>query len=282
MSHPAIQAGNVAVITGGASGIGLAVAENLVKKGLKVCLADRDESALEEAKTNLNEISASCCVARMTDVSKIEDLEGLKQFVGDELGTVSFLMNNAGVGGGGRSAYQDLDGWRRILDVNLFGVVNGLQTFLPEMIASGQPGIVVNTGSKQGITNPPGGAAYNVSKAGIRAVTEHLAHELRNIEGCEVTAHLLVPGFTYTGMIRQFINTKPPAAWVSSQVADFLFEKLSAGEFYVICPDNDVTPELDAGRMRWNTEDIIQNRPALSRWHPDYADQFAAHMKPYE
>ena len=282
MSHPAIQSGNVAVITGGASGIGLAVAEVLVGKGMKVCLADRDEVALSDAKNSLGQLGIGACVTRVTDVSDIDDLNDLKAFVTSELGTVQFLMNNAGVGGGGRSAFSDIEGWHRILGVNLFGVVNGMQTFVPDMIEAGGPGVVVNTGSKQGITNPPGGAAYNVSKAGIRAVTEHLAHELRNLEGCEITAHLLVPGFTYTGMIRQFIDTKPPAAWDSSQVAEFLFERLDAGDFYAICPDNDVTPELDAGRMRWNTEDIIENRPALSRWHPDYAEEFAQHMKPYE
>ena len=147
------------------------------------------------------------------------------------------------------------------------------------MIDQGTPCAIVNTGSKQGITNPPGDAAYNVSKAGIRTVTEHLAHELRNIDGCQVTAHLLVPGFTYTGMIQRFVPEKPPAAWDPGQVADELLRRMGDGDFYVICPDNDVTADMDAGRMRWNTEDLVQNRPALSRWHPDYADAFERFMR---
>lgn len=275
MKHPALQEGKVAVITGGASGIGLAVAQRLADLGMKLCLADRDEEALVKAKQELG------CETRVTDVSNMEDMVQLKEFVLETLGPVSYLMNNAGVGGGG-GAFANMEGWQRVLGVNLWGVVNGLQTFVPAMVEAGAPGIIVNTGSKQGITNPPGDAAYNVSKAGVRAVTEHLAHELRNLQDCQLSAHLLVPGFTYTGMIQRFIDTKPPAAWESTQVAERLLAALEAGDFYVICPDNDVSTEMDAGRIQWNTDDLIHNRPALSRWHEDYADQFAEHMRRYE
>ena len=108
-------------------------------------------------------------------------------------------MNNAGTGGGG-GLFGDPVRWRRIIDVNLLGVVNGVQTFAPDMIRQETPSAIVNTGSKQGITCPPGDTAYNVSKAGVKVVTEALAHELRNIDGCRVSAHLLIPGFTFTGM----------------------------------------------------------------------------------
>lgn len=276
----ALQAGNNAVITGGASGIGLAVAEQLIRSGLNVCLADRDEQALSEAEDKLDGISDARCVTRITDVADADDMAALRDYVQANLGAVSFLMNNAGVGGGG-GAFANPEGWQRVLGVNLWGVINGLQTFVPLMVESGDPGIVVNTGSKQGITNPPGDAAYNVSKAGVRAVTEHLAHELRNIEGCQISAHLLVPGFTFTGMIKRFIDTKPPAAWDPSQVAERLMSGIAAGDFYVICPDNDVSTEMDAGRIQWNTDDLIQNRPALSRWHEDFEEAFEAHMSKY-
>lgn len=161
--------------------------------------------------------------------------------------------------------------------VNLFGVLHGMQVFVPAMVAQGTPGLVVNTGSKQGITLPPGNSAYNVSKAGVKALTESLAHELRNMPGCQITAHLLVPGFTFTGLTRA--EEKPDAAWSAEQVVDFLVERTSAGDFYVICPDNAVSRDVDNRRMAWAIGDIIENRPALSRWHPDFKEKFEAFMK---
>lgn len=280
MDYSALQAGHAALITGGASGIGFAVAERLLKLGMKVCLVDKAEEELNLARQVLEVADPGMVITRIADVSSASDMISLKQFVDDKVGPLSFLLNNAGIGGGG-GAYTNLDGWQRVLGVNLWGVIHGLQTFVPDMVAANQPGIVVNTGSKQGITNPPGDAAYNVSKAGVRAVTEHLAHEFRNTPNCQLSAHLLVPGFTYTGMIKRFAETKPPSAWTPEQVAERLFNSIEAGDFYVLCPDNDVTPEMDAGRIQWNTDDLIQNRPALSRWHPDYADEFAEHMKKY-
>src|SRR6185436_9180076 len=128
---------------------------------------------------------------------------------------------------------ENYDRWRRLLEVNLWGVVHGTQIFAPAMIAHGRPGLIVNTGSKQGITTPPGDAAYNVSKAAVKVATEQLAHELRNVPGCRVTAHLLIPGFTHTGMTSRGA-AKPDAAWAPEQVADFLLERLARGTFYVL------------------------------------------------
>jgi len=186
-------------------------------------------------------------------------------------------MNNAGTGGGG-APWQNLEGWQRVFGVNLWGVVHGLQAFTQTMIDQGTPCAIVNTGSKQGITNPPGDAAYNATKAAIKSLTESLAHQLRGIGDCQVTAHLLVPGFTYTGMIKRFLKEKPDAAWLPEQVADHLLAALEQGDFYVICPDNDVTSEMDGKRIAWAAGDMTQNRPALSRWHPDYEAAFAAFM----
>ena len=154
----------------------------------------------------------------------------------------------------------------------------GLQVFTQGMIDQGTACAIVNTGSKQGITNPPGDASYNVSKAGIKSLTESLAHELRNLEGCRISAHLLVPGFTYTGMMARFLKEKPASAWTAEQVADHLLAALERGDFYVLCPDNDVTPEMDRRRIAWAANDLIENRPALSRWHSDYAEAFETFM----
>ena len=274
MNHPAIGPNRVAVITGAASGIGFAVAERLAALGMRLCLADQDEVQLAQAVERLG----GDAFGHVTDVSKLADVQALRDAVIARFGEVAILMNNAGTGGGG-GAWQRYAGWQKVLGVNLWGVINGLQTFTEAMIEQKTPCAIINTGSKQGITNPPGDAAYNVSKAGVRSVTESLAHELRNIEGCQVSAHLLVPGFTYTGLIKTHVPEKPPAAWTPEQVADELLVRLGQGDFYIICPDNDVSTPVDNARIRWNTDDIIENRPALSRWHPDYADAFASFMQ---
>ena len=185
-------------------------------------------------------------------------------------------MNNAGVGGGG-SAIENLDGWRKVLGVNLMGVLHGVQAFAPDMIASGKPGLIINTGSKQGITAPPGDTAYNVSKAGIKTLTEGLQHSLRNIPNCQVSAHLLVPGFTFTGLTRG-AKEKPAGAWTADQVIDFMLDGIEQGDFYILCPDNEVTRAMDNARMEWAMGDLINNRPPLSRWHDDYKDAFAAFL----
>ena len=242
--------------------------------GVSVGSADLNQGALRASSSAQSFRSGLNFESTNTDVADIGAVENLCDAVLDRFGEVAVLMNNAGTSGRGATSFAGLDQWQKILGVNLWGIVHGLQTFTQLMVDQGTPAAIINTGSKQGITNPPGNAAYNVSKAGVKSVTESLAHDLRQIEGCQVSAHLLVPGFTYTGMIARFLPEKPNAAWTPDQVAQRLLEAMAAGDFYVICPDNDVSPALDQARMRWNTEDMTQNRPALSRWHADFA---AAH-----
>jgi NAD(P)-dependent dehydrogenase (short-subunit alcohol dehydrogenase family) len=278
--HPALTKDRTAVITGAASGIGLAAATKLASLGMKLCLADIDGPALDRAAAEVARHAANPGDIRtmLADVSRREDVQGLKDLAYESFGEVAFLMNNAGVEGGG-TLLGDPARWRKILEVNLWGVIHGVQIFAPAMIAQGTPCAIINTGSKQGITCPPGETAYNVTKAGVKVVTEALAHELRNIEGCAVTAHLLVPGFTFTGFTRVRVSEKPAGAWTPEQVIDYMLEAMAAGDFYLLCPDNDVTRDMDERRILWAAQDIIKNRPALSRWHPDYKQAFADFMQ---
>jgi len=271
--HPAIEAGRTAVITGGASGIGLAAAKKLAGHGMNVVIADFNEETLAAALGELSDGGARVEAVR-TDVARADEVAALRERALSRFGDVALLMNNAGVGRGG-GVLAKPDDWRRVVETNLFGVLNGVQAFAQGMIDAGKPAAIVNTGSKQGITTPPGDTAYNVSKAGIKVLTEALAHTLRNIADCPVSAHLLVPGSTFTGMTARRGGEKPPGAWWPEQVADFMLERMAAGDFYILCPDNDVTREMDNARMTWAMQDLTQNRPPLSRWHPDYEHAFA-------
>jgi NAD(P)-dependent dehydrogenase (short-subunit alcohol dehydrogenase family) len=279
-NHPALAANRVAVVTGAASGIGLAASAKFSALGMKVCMADLGGEALETGAAKVRAAAAQPNDVRSfaVDVSSLDDVRRLKTSVYDAFGEAAVLMNNAGTGGGG-ALFGDPARWRRILDVNLWGVINGVQAFAPEMIKQGTAAAIVNTGSKQGITCPPGDTAYNVSKAGVKVVTEALAHELRNTEGCRVSAHMLIPGFTFTAMTAGSRVEKPAAAWTSEQVVDFMLSSMRRGDFYILCPDNDVPREMDERRILWGAGDIVENRPPLSRWHPDYKEAFAKFAK---
>ncbi|WP_166298843.1 SDR family NAD(P)-dependent oxidoreductase [Bradyrhizobium sp. 2S1] len=281
MPHPVISANHVAVITGGASGIGLAAALRFAAAGMKVCIADLGDDRLKAAATKLSSAApdgADDIMTAAVDVSRAEAVAELEASVAERFGGTDILMNNAGIQPGS-AMFGPADNWQRILGVNLWGVINGTQAFTPNMIKRGRPGLIINTGSKQGITTPPGDPAYNVSKAGVKAFTEALQHELRNTDGCRISAHLLIPGFVFTGLTARGRTEKPAGAWTAEQTVDFMIERLDAGDFYILCPDNDVPRALDERRILWAAGDIVENRPPLSRWHPDFGDAFAAFVK---
>jgi NAD(P)-dependent dehydrogenase (short-subunit alcohol dehydrogenase family) len=279
MSHPVLVPGAVAVVTGGASGIGLAAARRFAEAGLRVCIADLGADRLAAAAELLAEAASGrdAVMAEEADVAVPGDLARLEAAVAERFGGTDVLMNNAGIQPE-TGCLRPAEAWERVLDVNLWGVIRGCQAFVPGMVARGRPGLVINTGSKQGITTPPGNPGYNVSKAGVKVYTEALAHELRQ-GGSRVAVHLLLPGFVFTALTRGGRTEKPAAAWTPEQTVDFMLERLEAGDFYILCPDNDVSRGLDERRILWAAGDIVENRPALSRWHPDHAEAFAAFVK---
>lgn len=248
----------LAIITGAASGIGHAVAQHLAKTHSLV-LIDRSEFDKDiEAETLQFDVSQASEWQKLTDVINQRPID--------------FVMLNAGIGF--KTTWTNPDEWRKMMDTNLFGIVNGIAAILP--LIENQKATIVITGSKQGITNPPGNPAYNASKAAVKSLAESLSYDLRKTN---ISVHLLIPGYTYTGMTRGTSTSKPDSAWTPDQVASYMFEKIEEKLFYILCPDNAVTNEIDHKRMSWNLRDITEHRPALSRWREETADEFEQYMQ---
>lgn len=285
MAPFAFAAPKTALITGGASGIGLAVAQKCLGHGMKVLIADRNATQLAAAKQASGDAlsTVEMDVAREEDWAKLQrrvdtDFKGVHLFKATNTivladitsGRLDFLFLNAGIQPS--SGWDSTASFRTIFDANFYGVVNGIAAFLPTVKATPDSAIVV-TGSKQGITNPPGNPAYNASKSAVKTMTEHLSYDLK---GTDTSIHLLVPGWTFTGLGGAAAGgEKPAAAWTAQQVAEYLEEKMAKDEFYILCPDNEVTEEMDAKRMTWATQDLVQRRPPLSRWRQEFKDEFS-------
>lgn len=267
----------VAVITGGASGIGRAAVRRAAAAGMRVAIVDVHPQKLAVLRAEIGQaIGADRVLAEIVDVADYPAMEALARVVEARWGSPTLLMNNAAafVSGGAGGILDPNENWRRLLEVNVMGPVNGVQAFLPGMLAGGREAAIVNTGSKQGLTNPPGNPAYNTSKAALNAYTQNLARDLRERPGARVTAHLLIPGWTTTGEAAH-----RPGAWLPEQVIDYLEARLAQDAFFILCPDDETPPEVDHKRILWNAFDIILDRPALSRWHEHYKGAFAAFMQ---
>jgi NAD(P)-dependent dehydrogenase (short-subunit alcohol dehydrogenase family) len=187
--------GKVAVITGAASGIGLALAEMFVAEGMKAVLADIDERRLFEVESTLTSRGAEVA-AMVCDTSSESQVDELAVLAMARFGGAHVLCNNAGIAGGGDAWIGPMDDWAQVIGVNLYGVIFGVRAFLPIMSEQGE-GHIVNTASMAGLLAMPGMAPYNVTKHGVVALSEGLYLELKST-GSPVEVSVLCPGWVKT------------------------------------------------------------------------------------
>jgi NAD(P)-dependent dehydrogenase (short-subunit alcohol dehydrogenase family) len=270
--------GKVAVVTGAASGIGRALAGKSAQEGMKVVLADVEESALKQAEAELK-ASGTEVLAVCTDVSQAQEVENLAKLAFSTYGAVHLLFNNAGVSAGTTVWENSLADWQWVLGVNLWGVIYGIHSFVPRMLAQGSEGHIVNTASAAGLVSGAGGGPYKVSKHGVITLSETLALELA-ARGAKLKASVLCPEWVNTRILdaernrpqalqnapqeqpmstemaalgeamRQFVQ----AALPPSQVAEMVFEAIGQEKFYIL-----THPTTKRG-VQLRMEDILQER----------------------
>ncbi len=248
--------GKVAVVTGAASGIGKALASAFADVGMKVVLADVEAAALEVAAEELRSSGADV-FAVTADVAQAADVDRIGAAAMDVFGALHVACNNAGVSGGGLSWEIDLETWRWILDVDLWGVIHGVHTFTPLIIASGG-GHIVNTASMAGLTSNPGMGPYNVAKHGVVTLSETLSVELQMTHP-EVGVSVLCPGWVRTRInesernrpdlvgveeveetdagllaMKEMVNTWIAEGLQPAHVASLVIEAMRENRFYVL------------------------------------------------
>ena len=259
----AIREGGTALITGAAMGIGRAAALRCAREGMRLVAVDLMEDKLDSLSGELGGFTSESQFVTLTaDVGVPGEIERMIDVCTRHFGAPGFLMNNA-VTRTGKGFGASPDEWRTAMDVNFWAIVETCRLLIPEMKKKGDA--IVNVGSKQGITNPPGHPIYNITKSALKTYTELLEHELRNQDGPPLTAHLLIPGWTTTGE-----SQHRPGAWLPGQVVDMMVDAVQAGTFYILCPDDETTGEMDRQRILWGAGDIVEGRPPLSRWHKDW------------
>ena len=222
----------VAVITGAAGGLGLALARQCAARGMRLVLADLDAATLEAAAAGFG--GPERCLARATDVTRAGDVEGLARAAEARFGPVHLLFNNAGVGVSKTIAETTANDWRWVLGVNLWGVLHGIAAFLPRMQAQEEESRIVNTASAAGFLSDPGMAAYSVSKHAVVVVSETLRKELE-LERSRVGVTVLCPAFFPTGIAQAErsrppeLASPPPASALSREAQARLEKAVSSG-----------------------------------------------------
>src|SRR6202044_555361 len=266
--------GKVAVITGGASGIGRAVADRAAAEGMKIVLADIEEGPLKAAEDELTSNGVEA-VGVVTDVADAASVRTLRDRALDRFGAVHLVHNNAGIGLGGPIWEVSEEDWRWILGVNLWGVVHGVATFVPLLIEQGE-GHIVNTASVAGLVAAPFLGPYNATKQAVVAISETLFKDLQAV-GAPVGVSVLCPGFVQTRIaesernrpewaapdrevpganeVRGVVQNLVDSGIAAATVAERAMQAGRANTFYIL-----THPELDAA-ITTRFEDILQRRP---------------------
>ncbi|KAE8356105.1 hypothetical protein BDV28DRAFT_145450 [Aspergillus coremiiformis] len=284
------QAQKTALITGAASGIGFAAAKLCRSRGMHLALLDIDAVHLRQAQEELATVNPSLKTeSYQIDVGDKNQWRKVVDQIKSAFTHVDLVLLNAARQQRAQSQYEgklkpwaDVESWKQTFDTNVFGTLNGVEAVLPLLLSSTTSKSIVITGSKQGITNPPGAStpAYNASKAAIKNLTEHLAHDLRSDPAtAHISTHLFIPGWTWTGFMgnvgptHEDTVTKMSGAWYPSQAAEVLVDGVEKGSFYIFCPDGDTDWALDQARMQWANDDMIEGRPAISRWETSWKER---------
>ena len=272
--------GKVAIVTGSSRGIGKASALALAEHGAKVVISSRKQEACNAVADEINgRFGEGAAIAVAANISDKDALQHLVDETRRAFGRIDILVCNAASNPyyGPLAGISD-DQFRKILDNNILSNHWLIQMVAPEMRERGEGSIIIIS-SIGGLRGSPVIGGYNVSKAGVKVATEALAHELRNIAGVKITAHLLIPGFVWTHLTKAGRTEKPSGAWTPEQTVDFMLTSLDRGDFYILCPDNEVDRATDEKRILWAAGDVVENRPPLSRWHKDFGDKFKAYLK---
>jgi NAD(P)-dependent dehydrogenase (short-subunit alcohol dehydrogenase family) len=275
----------VAVITGGASGLGLAMARRFAAEGMKLVLADIEEEALRKVETEFRKAGTPVIGIR-TDVSRAQDMERLAEKTLATFGGVHLLCNNAGVGPGGLLWENTVADWEWVLGVNVWGVIHGVRVFLPIMLRQDADSHVVNTASVAGLLSVPNMGIYCVSKHAVVTLTECLYHDVAQ-RSSHVGVSLLCPAYVPTGIIdsernrpallRNAQRAKTPeelareevmrkavlSGKVSAEhVAEMVFDAVQSKRFYIL-----THPKIKAA-IQMRMEDILQERPPTDTSKP--------------